>query len=766
MKLNSGVEPIEETVASKVCPVCKTFSSSSNTTLNAHIDSCLSEESSMKWDVNLKLKTVKHRIKPRKTRLMVDVYKTAPRCTIEELDRRNGTNWATNSSFPDQELEFQAEERKKEPQEPTLIPEVIAEHEGAVYIDKNGKKVRILSMPTISNLDEDEVRALQKGRKGSKVTIKKKKMIAYKQKNAKKMLKLSHSSKKLSKKIVDKQVESVQKEKFAIKESCKKEDGGAKPMHAQVNKQMDDLAITRPPWACSKRTGVAKKRFLVHTKRKEGTLLDDSCENPIRPKESAFSSLKKSSSMPARREHNVGSKLVTLKRKFSTLGKSQDSLKQKSRTEEDTSKEMSFEMANDLEVEQKKSITPTSSDDDSSSGALEITSESAGTEDCIGIEPSFMDSEFSKMISQLDRKFDLQQRALDDIVMEHNTEKQGNYFVEVDPIPIPGPPGSFLPPSPGADMGSEEEPQGNSSLTTMSRVQSSEDHVHHDIMNHDLISGSSISTVSSPSFARSADKFSITFDKKSVNNNNNNNTSDLRSVDAIFKENGLSPCCCSRKEGAFFKNFASYPQESAVSNERATESNGLTSKLFPLASHLTLPPPEMVKSPAVSPAKPVLRLMGKNLTVVNTDDEQVKQPPCWSPSGQYQPLQKVQNEKHDSFFYSHPPQYHIIFSHNQIGSMNQHFNLYAPNNSKSHSSANMDHNATKEIIVIDDLSENEGDDDHHHMFKEPIMRNHAFSFGNPYSSGSLQTSPPLQDVADNGNHGRWVSTAYHPRRFS
>lgn len=200
MKLNLGVESMEETVASKVCPVCKTFSSSSNTTLNAHIDSCLSEESSMKLTATLKLKTVRHRIKPRKMRFMVDIYKAAPRCTIEELDRRNGTNWATNSCFPDQELECQAEEKEKEPQEPTFIPKV-AYHEGAVYIDKTGKKVRILSMPKSNNLDDDEARVLQKGRKGTKVVIKMKKKKAYMQKDGKKILRLSPNSKKLSKKV-------------------------------------------------------------------------------------------------------------------------------------------------------------------------------------------------------------------------------------------------------------------------------------------------------------------------------------------------------------------------------------------------------------------------------------------------------------------------------------------------------------------------------------------------------------------------------------
>ncbi|KAF2298162.1 hypothetical protein GH714_016532 [Hevea brasiliensis] len=100
----SNSTTVSETImASKVCPVCKTFSSTSNTTLNAHIDQCLSVESTPKWTADSKL--IRHRIKPRKTRLMVDIYMTAPPCTLEELDRRNGTNWATASSLPTQETE-------------------------------------------------------------------------------------------------------------------------------------------------------------------------------------------------------------------------------------------------------------------------------------------------------------------------------------------------------------------------------------------------------------------------------------------------------------------------------------------------------------------------------------------------------------------------------------------------------------------------------------------------------------------------------------
>ncbi|KAL0353437.1 UNVERIFIED_CONTAM: hypothetical protein Sangu_0925000 [Sesamum angustifolium] len=145
----------QETMASKVCPVCKTFSSSSNTTLNAHIDQCLSGESTIKWTTNSKV--IKHRIKPRKTRLMVDIYETAQHCTLEDLDRRNGTNWASNFGSPLQDFEVCAEDKHKKAYSSVDIEDI--NEDGAVYIDSNGTKLRILSkfsdQPSTSNANYD-----------------------------------------------------------------------------------------------------------------------------------------------------------------------------------------------------------------------------------------------------------------------------------------------------------------------------------------------------------------------------------------------------------------------------------------------------------------------------------------------------------------------------------------------------------------------------------------------------------------------------------
>lgn len=130
-----------ETMASKICPVCETFSSSSNTTLNAHIDQCLSSQSTPNWIKNSNL--IKPRIKPRKIRLMADIYATAPHCTLEDLDRRNGTNWATNTEFPSQDTEKMVTQGKNSGVSSRHV--VNNGDDGSVYIDSSGRKIRILS---------------------------------------------------------------------------------------------------------------------------------------------------------------------------------------------------------------------------------------------------------------------------------------------------------------------------------------------------------------------------------------------------------------------------------------------------------------------------------------------------------------------------------------------------------------------------------------------------------------------------------------------
>ncbi|CAD5184314.1 unnamed protein product [Musa acuminata subsp. malaccensis] len=135
----SDSSTVSDPMASKVCPVCRTFSSTSNTTLNAHIDQCLSMESNTKW---MSSKLSKPTEKPRKKRLMVDIYATAPRCTLEDLDKRNGTNWANEMAFataPTVEVDMETKKPKLSPTESTAYVE------GSVSVNSAGAKLKILS---------------------------------------------------------------------------------------------------------------------------------------------------------------------------------------------------------------------------------------------------------------------------------------------------------------------------------------------------------------------------------------------------------------------------------------------------------------------------------------------------------------------------------------------------------------------------------------------------------------------------------------------
>jgi hypothetical protein len=80
-------------------------------------------------------------VKARKKRLMVDIYRTALPYTLEDLDRRNDTNWAIELATP------AVNEVCTENRNPEVVPFDARddEREGDVYIDSNGIKIRILS---------------------------------------------------------------------------------------------------------------------------------------------------------------------------------------------------------------------------------------------------------------------------------------------------------------------------------------------------------------------------------------------------------------------------------------------------------------------------------------------------------------------------------------------------------------------------------------------------------------------------------------------
>lgn len=247
----SNCTTLSEVMTSKTCPVCKTFSSSSNTTLNAHIDQCLSVESTFNW-ISHSSTTTKSRIKPRKMRSMVDICATAPSCTLEELDRRNGSTWATDLSLPSEATAVC--DQGKNQRVSRVCPEDTGD-EGAVYIDANGTKVRILSKfsnaQPVFKVDEDSGpgKSFKAGERSNFFSTNKKKHRKY--------LKLTPHGKQLSSPKATTS-EGGQDGCYGVENSCDKEERQVQHFRPQGQIKLSDLGTLRP-WVCSKRTGLSKK---------------------------------------------------------------------------------------------------------------------------------------------------------------------------------------------------------------------------------------------------------------------------------------------------------------------------------------------------------------------------------------------------------------------------------------------------------------------------------------------------------------------------
>ncbi|XP_077221908.1 uncharacterized protein LOC143855712 [Tasmannia lanceolata] len=245
---------VSEPMASNVCPVCGTFSSTSNTTLNAHIDQCLAVDSTSKWSVT---KVTDHKVKPRKKRLMVDIYATAPHCTLEELERRNGLSRAIDLSSPIPNDEVQVERKRRQ-----LVTVDFGDNgnESAVYIDSNGTKLRILSKfndslaPTVEE-DHERRKHLKDGKEGRSLSIIKKRCLASKCSN---YLQVKPQSKKLcSLKLYKDKICGAPDGEYHM-ENHEKEESLSQLLKARDASKTSG-SVTLRQWSCSKRTGPSKK---------------------------------------------------------------------------------------------------------------------------------------------------------------------------------------------------------------------------------------------------------------------------------------------------------------------------------------------------------------------------------------------------------------------------------------------------------------------------------------------------------------------------
>ncbi|KAJ6800482.1 uncharacterized protein M6B38_200655 [Iris pallida] len=281
---------VSDPMASKVCPVCKFFVSSSNTTMNVHMDQCLRrlESDGTKLDDTTKPST-DLKSKPRKKRLMVDIYATAPYCTLEELDRRNGTTWArdlavvaavpaggmppsTETKRPMSSSQSDTRHDGDEPvnaepptetKRPRLLPmDVRRDGDESVYIDSNGVKLRILSkLSEKSPMIPGEESKLSKPAtepefdEGKGVLVTKKKQFGSK---PLKHMKAKQLSKKLSSfEMSRKEIQAPPaKEDHHVETRWESEEANL-PLAAGNMQSSGRAALGK--WVCSKRSDLPKK---------------------------------------------------------------------------------------------------------------------------------------------------------------------------------------------------------------------------------------------------------------------------------------------------------------------------------------------------------------------------------------------------------------------------------------------------------------------------------------------------------------------------
>ncbi|CAA7062604.1 unnamed protein product [Microthlaspi erraticum] len=603
---HSGLFAASESMALRTCPICKTFSSASNTTLNAHIDQCLSVDS-IEQPMS---KPNKPRTKPRlKVKTMVDIYATAKECTIEDLDKRNGTKWAMVSSYSnrvvsDGKPEVSNKEKKKE-----RVLRVRADEDdagiGPVYIDDKGQKLRILSEP--SREHEEDVSEKKSCSEGKRF----RKRLQGKKISKSKHCKPAPQSRKLS--VRKGNASKVKEDRRGYLEEGsgmeRSETPGPSQRHLSRKENKKETICDQPSENGHSLSGDS----LVL----RGTDLSETVSSPLNSQNSwriggesqvsgkSWALSKRKSSKSASFVANPLMSSAPVDKVFASEAKGFMKLKKArldfsdNEDEEDTGKWES-EMTQEREltdfddwgdneetdkVLQGSNPSFSGSSEDKDYESYQDTGNNEGDDDMLD-KTNDAGAEFESMMYEK---------------LGCETVEGGSSFMEVDPIPIPGPPGSFLP-SPW-DMGTDAfETHGNSSVIT-SQVQSPQDQL--DLT--DRNSSEPMSNFAAPETQTLSLDNMVAIDKKPFR----------------FTDDDQS-CCCQRKEKAFEDTTFGQPPPPP---HRIQQDLDLLSKSVP-----TIP----------SNSNPVLRLMGKDLLVINQREEASFRDLSLKPTSQFLDSSKTQ----------------------------------------------------------------------------------------------------------------------------
>ncbi|KAJ0266976.1 hypothetical protein HA466_0008750 [Hirschfeldia incana] len=398
-----------ECMVLRTCPICKTFSSASSTTLNAHIVKCLSVDSAQQ-PIS----------KPRvKVKTMVDIYATAKGCTLEDLDERNGTKW--NKNKPDV-----CNKRKKLRVLRAHVDEDAAGI-GTVYIDDKGQKLRI-----ISEVNENPSRELQ---------------------------------------VEDVSEKKTSKEGKGNYRSFRKRLGGKEYYKLCKGNALEILEYQRGySGGCRdmKSSGPRIKKHSVRTIRDQSKNGLSLSEDPLVPShasvdlfETVSSPSNSQNSWRSCGEIQVSGKITKV---FASEGEGVMKLKKARSENEEDSGRWESDMTREVMITDYNDWDGNEETDASTSGGEENDYErweETGNNKEDGTKTNDADAEFKSIMVY-------EQTGCE-------TEEQGgSTFMEVDPIPIPGPPGSFLQSPWDMDTDAAEH-HGNFSVIT-SHVKSSQNH--------------------------------------------------------------------------------------------------------------------------------------------------------------------------------------------------------------------------------------------------------------------------------------------------
>ncbi|KAL0886898.1 hypothetical protein Bca101_010881 [Brassica carinata] len=720
---------LESIIASKTCPICKAFSSASNTTLNAHIDQCISVDSpviskpnkprvshqclSVDSDVPLvSSKPNKPRGKARmKVKTMVDIYASAKECTLEDLDKRNGTKWAVISSYTNRVVADKSDVSKK-----LKVPHVGV---GPVYVDAKGQKLRVLTefsekkTSTTLMRDRQEDGSIEKkscsgqgskeNSKGSRKRQRGKKHKKYLKLNNHKtkdseipecqrgfsgegsstghrrifnqrmLAKRGSSSKKKGHKVNalrDQQSEDDDDDSWSGGDHVLLRGAGSSPLNKQ--KLRSEVSGRNKTMFGSKR---AQR---VHISEKEEASLAGAHLNTVRLKRS-LTSIQEDKYPPRKnvREVTDASPRATSMRKLlppfvangwmrrlSLPVEPKRARLDLSEDEEETGKwESEMTLSDDdyvsgdngerNEVLGRTNILTFSSyndyDDEESSEEEEGNSEGANVLD----KTDETDAEFYQSYTPPSNEIIPSERAMyyseevENMVYEEEEVRfdsevgKGSLYVEVDTIPIPGPPGSFIPSPRGM---SYDENLGNSSVIT-SQLQSSMDQLDRNSSESPVSAFSNFAAgrLSFPAELFSPDvplSYSTTPMSFSVPSHHEKMTVDKTTTSSSFRNNDPQSCCCQIKK-RFSEGVTLNHQPSQLLQRRASPSSSVDMNLTKPPTRLDQnhpfeqSPPYMIQQEfdshskfsskvnvngAVVPPSPsnsVLRLMGKDLMVMN-----------------------------------------------------------------------------------------------------------------------------------------------------